>query len=204
MWDAMLFSGGTETGPSGPGPGPRRVTMVREHLADLPEHALPEGLSLRPYRPGDEAAWVRVLNLAHPRRTFTTETFRAEFGRDDEVIARRQLYLCGGDGVEIGTATAWFDDDYNGKSYGRVHWVAIVPTFQGLGLSRPLLSAVCRRLGELGHVRACLATYTSRVPAVGLYLKFGFVPEIRDPRDAAAWRLLRESLPDGPLSRMEL
>jgi GNAT superfamily N-acetyltransferase len=87
----------------------------------------------------------------------------------------------------IGTGAAWFDDDFGGARIGRVHWVAILPEYQGRGLSKPLLSAICRRLRELGHGRAYLATASARSRAIQLYLRFGFVPLTRNEAERAIW-----------------
>lgn len=82
-----------------------------------------------------------------------------------------------------------------------MHWVAIAPQAQGRGLSKPLLAAVCRRIRELGDDRAQLGTSTWRIPAVNLYLHFGFVPHIRHDEDRAAWRGIESYLKTeiGPL-----
>ena len=180
------------------------VVMIRRDLAGIPQFALPEPFSFRWYQPGDEAHWLDIHERADKLQTFEPETFERQFGRDVEVLRRRQCYLCRGDGLPVGTATAWFEDDYAGLPHGRVHWVAILPAFQGRGLAKPLMTTVCNRLRRLGHVRAYLTTNTARVPAIGLYLKFNFVPLIRHPADRAAWRAARQELPETPLASMDL
>jgi GNAT superfamily N-acetyltransferase len=175
--------------------------MIRADLEGIGTYTLPAGYSLRRYRPGDEAEWVRIHELADEYNVITAEDFEREFGGDVESLALRQYYLCDARGAAVGTATAWFNDDYNGRPYGRVHWVAIVPDHQGRGLSKPLLGAVCSRLRELGHDRAYLTTDARRIAAICLYLKFGFVPEIRGDADRRAWRLVREKLPP-PMRRL--
>ena len=178
------------------------VDMVREDLDDIPRFELPAPYTMRWYRPGDEEAWLDIHLRAEKYLKVAPDLFEKQFGTDPEPLARRQCYLCDADGTPIGTATAWFDDDYRGRPHGRVHWVAIVPERQGRGLSKPLLSRVCLRMRELGHERACLTTQTVRIPAISLYLKFGFVPDIRDESDARAWRLVRAKI--GPDSKEEV
>jgi len=162
--------------------------MTRANLDNLPEFALPSGFVLRWYRPGDEAHWLRIHLFADHFNTITPELFQKLFGSDEQNLRDRQCYLLAPTGQVIGTGTAWFNDNFEGARWGRVHWVAIVPEFQGQGLGKCLLSAVCRQLRELGHERAYLSTSTARVPAIRLYWKFGFEPMIRNAEEEALWR----------------
>lgn len=177
------------------------VTMNRPTLTNLPDFALPPGYRLRWYQPGDEAAWVAIHMAADPYHHFDDTDFIEEFGADQTVLVARQAYLCPIDtnGIEdtpIGTATAWYGVDETRQSEGLVHWVAIHPDAQGQGLAKPLLSFICNRLHELGHHRAYLNTATVRIPAINLYLKFGFVPAVRG--DVAttqrAWQQIRTQI----------
>jgi len=161
--------------------------MVREDLRDIPTFSLPEPYSLRWYRPGDEEAWVIIQRRADEYNEITLALFAEAFGEGRGELPLRQCFLCDAEGAPIGTATAWFNRDYYGRGYGRLHWVAILPEWQGRGLAKPLLTAVCKRMRELGPNRAYLTTATVRPPAVSLYFRFGFLPEIRDDVDREAW-----------------
>ncbi|MCP4453411.1 MAG: GNAT family N-acetyltransferase, partial [Planctomycetes bacterium] len=77
--------------------------------------------------------------------------------------------------------------DYQGTSYGRVHWVAIIPKMQGHGLSKPLTSTICHRMQALGHAQAYLTTSTTRYGAINLYHQFGFVPVISTTEEQEVW-----------------
>jgi len=171
------------------------VRMVRPNLEGIPQHEVPAPFSIRRYRPGDEAAWMRIHEVADIYNTFSEATFAREFGNDPAQWAARQHYLCDADGSAVGTGTAWRTSDGMGDC-GLVHWIAIHPDAQGKGLSKPLLAAVCNRLRELGHTRARLTTSTGRLPALCLYMGFGFVPAIETDEARSAWRAVRERLGD--------
>ena len=181
------------------------VKMRRANLDNLPEFALPSGFSLRWYQPGDEEHWLRIHLAADHFNEITPELFQKQFGVEAErgiysasapapasgiksaLLRERQCYLLSPTGEVIGTGTAWFNDNFEGGRWGRVHWMAVLPEFQGRGLGKSLLSAICRRLRELGHERAYLTTSTARVAAIGLYLRFGFEPLIRGAEAQAVW-----------------
>ena len=162
--------------------------MIRHGLEETPQFELPAPYSIRAYRSGDEHVWRRIQLAAEAYLEIGPQLFEEQFGNDAHVLRERQFFLCDAQGTEIGTAAAWFDPDHHGEPFGRVHWVAIVPGAQGRGLSKPLMSTVCNRLRKLGHDCACLGTHDVRLPAIGLYLKFGFVPEIRLEKDQQAWQ----------------
>ncbi len=162
--------------------------MVCRRLAGLVAHPPPPGTLLRFYRPGDESAWSRIHLDAEPYHAITSDLFCSSFGVDEEKLRHRQLYACTQDGLVVGTATAWFDDDYHGESWGRLHWVAVIRAFQGRGIGQALASAACHRMLTLGHNRAYLTTHSVRVRAIRFYLHLGFQPDIRTEADARVWQ----------------
>lgn len=172
----------------------RPVSMIRHDLAGIPEFPLPPGHEIRGYSPGDERLWVSIQSAADRFNTITMPLYCRQFGNDPAALAERQFFLFDPEGRAIGTATAWFDDKRGAQGFGRVHWVALHPQSQGRGLSKPLLGKVCATLRKLGHRRACLTTSTARLAAIGLYLRFGFLPEIEGPDDAAIWRQVQKSV----------
>lgn len=165
------------------------VWMIRENLDNLPAYPLPASFSLRWYTTGDRAAWEDIQKRCeYDPRPFPADLFDRGFGTNPAALPQRQFFLLNGRKQPIGTATAWLDENFNGKLYGRIHWVAIVKEYQGRGLAKSLMSVVCSRLRELGHERACLKTSTHRLPAINLYARFGFVPLIRNGAEAADWK----------------
>src|ERR1051325_3616272 len=182
------------------------LKMARASLDDLPTFALPTGFSLRWYQPGDEAHWRRIHLAAERFLEISPEFFCQQFGgaeterglqsasppeRKDPLnsalLHQRQCYLLDPRGEFIGTATAWLGEGERAE-WGRVHWMAIVPEFQGRGLGKILLAVICHRLRELGHERAFLHTSAARLQAIRLYWRFGFAPVVRNSEEQAAWR----------------
>jgi GNAT superfamily N-acetyltransferase len=172
------------------------VHMMREHMDDIPAWPVPAGIGLRWYRKGDETAWAAIHRQSGGYPDFDEQEFVRSFGDDADDLARRMCFLVDAGGHDIATATAWYGDDDPGRDWGRIHWVAMVKDMQGKGLAKPLLSAVLRRLRDLGHRRAYLVTQSFRVPAISLYLSCGFVPRILGEADRGEWeRLGRDGLP---------
>ena len=103
------------------------------------------------------------------------------------------VYVLDGKDTFIGTISAWFDKG-DTENWGRLHWLAIIPSEQGKGLAKPLMTLVLNRLHELGHTKVRLDTAFSRLPAIKLYLKFGFKPEIHGEKEYAAWLEIEKTL----------
>ncbi len=155
---------------------------------------VPEGFRLDWYRPGDRREWVNIHVEADAPCNPSDELYVAQFGENDRVLGERQCFLKTEAGRYVGTATAWFNDENTGESLGVVHWVAVLPDFQGKGLSKPLLSAVLRRMHKLGHRRVYLTTGEDKARAVSLYLSFGFVPWAWDEKSREKWLALKPRL----------
>lgn len=172
------------------------LTMVRGDLDRLPTYPVPDGYAIRPYAPGDEVAWVDIQSVADVYNVITPALFQREYGDDPLELGRRLFMIVGPNGESVGTAAAWFGEREGDPTWGRVHWVAVHPTHQGRGLAKPLLSRVGGALRELGHDRAYLTTATARVPAIALYLHFGFAPAIDGPDDEVAWTELLRAVPE--------
>ncbi len=171
------------------------VTMIREDLNNLPNYSLPPPFSMRDFTPGDEDVWAAIEFAATEFKSMekAREHFDLEFGDYQDELCNRCRFLVAGNGRAIGTATAWRNPSYRGNLYGRLHWVAIHPDFQGRGLSKPLVGAAMQRLREF-HNRAYLTSQTTSWKAIKVYLDFGFSPVVEADRHRRAWELLWQKL----------
>lgn len=174
----------------------RDVRMLRPDLRDLPKGPLPDGFRLRPLRgPEEGRLWEQVVRAAETEFEVADGLFAEQYGHDLAGTRERVFFLEAPDGTAVGTISAWYQRAFKGGEWGRIHWVAVVPEFQGRGLGRGMLAFALRELARHGHDRAYLSTSTARLPALSLYLRFGFVPD-PDTEDAAqAWQGVAERLP---------
>lgn len=169
------------------GPKPQQLVLFQSFLDQVPNCPPPEGFRFDWHKEGDEARWLDIHRAAERAIPITHELYLRQFGLDQRVIHDRQLFLLNEEDEAVGTATAWFDagylarltgrkeDIYADLNYGRVHWVAVRPEFQGRGLGTSLVTAVCQRLRDLGHQRAYLVTWSDRPKAIRMYSRLGFV-----------------------------
>jgi GNAT superfamily N-acetyltransferase len=169
------------------------VIMLHRDLVRAPSFALPQGYHMRPYRSGDLDTWLRI-QATDPFFTPTAETFAVALPGNDAYRAERVMFLIGPEGAEIGNITAWNTAEFTGEDIGQVCWVALVPEARGRGLGKPLLSAACASLLERGYTQAFVDTNMRRIPALNLYLQFGFEPLLRDEEEQTAWRAITPHL----------
>ena len=167
---------------------PSRILMVRQSLESFPVLPVPEGFTLRWYEPGFEEHWLAIHLAAEKEIPITRDLFTRRFGSDPAVLAARQCYLCAPDGTPVGTVTGWLDPQFEGAAYARVHFLAVAPPWQRKGLAKVLMSSILQRIKELGHTRAYLATSSSRIRAIRIYLQFGFMPLARTGQAQALWQ----------------
>ena len=161
--------------------------MVHDPLSPRLLRPLPSGYSLRGMA-GEEdiAAWVAIWREAHPGLAVDSARFHRAFGTDPLLIHERCLLLADSDGCALGVGAAWIDSDFQGARVGRVHWLALRPSHQGLGLGGVLLAAILELLTRL-HSRSYLMTQSDRFDAIRLYLKHGFTPLITTAEDKQHW-----------------
>lgn len=164
----------------------RGITMIRPHLRELPPVLFPPGFGIRPMRLDEGPLWLAIERDAEQEYQFMPDgIFEREFGADLESVPRRCFIAVDAQGAGVGTISAWYYT-FREQEYGLVHWVAVRPACQGKGLGRAMISFALNRLSQW-HDRALLNTDTRRLPAIKLYLDFGFVPVLDLPGAIENW-----------------
>jgi len=171
------------------------LTMVRQDLDNIPQYAFTPNYRIRNYKAGEEPIWadIEVSVDEFSDKLAALEHFDKEFGSFLEDMSARCLFIENEDGKVIGTTTAWYGALGNDETWGRIHWVAVHPDYQGKKLAKPLLSSALQILSNY-HNKAYLTTQTTSYQAINMYLNYGFEPYITKPECLEGWRLLEEVL----------
>lgn len=147
------------------------------NLDNLPPVAVPSEYTIRIYRPGDEAAFVRIKNAAFAGengggRDWTVSNFEKAYLAAPCFHPERVLFSVY-NGEPVGTTTAW-TVTHEGREVGLIHWVAVLPSHRQKGLGRALTVQALHKLSALGYREAVLNTNERLASAVRLYNRLGF------------------------------
>ncbi|KRG15371.1 GNAT family N-acetyltransferase [Lederbergia galactosidilytica] len=149
--------------------------FMHHTLEDIPKYTMPSGFHFRFYeREDDLGNWARIVTAT---KEFANETeaigrFKKEFLPFKDQLFKRVIFIETKDGETIGTATAWFGM-WQKEELGRLHWVEILPDYQGQGLGKPLISKTMELLAQ-HHNKAYLKTQDTSEAAIHIYQKFGW------------------------------
>lgn len=173
-----------------------KITMYRPTMDKIPSYSFPTGYSLRLYKKdsNDEYQWAKIVQAAG--EFCLIEEAEALFKKDylshpkSDLLTDRLYFLVNAEGQAIGTAMAWFGE-FNGEEQGSLHWVAIIPEYQGKKLAKPMLSIVLKKIAEYSN-KSYLGSQTTSWRAINMYADFGFLPNMNADHSDKAWKLLND------------
>ncbi len=180
----------------------RELRQMRRTGPQTEVVAVPEGIELRTFRPGeDDAEWLRLNALAfahHPEQGSWTERDLAEriaepwFDPAGFFLATRDGKVVGFHWTKVHPATA------TEPELGEVYVVGVDPAEQGSGLGRALTAAGLRHLTGSGPGERALETVLLYVDAdnpaaVRVYERLGFVVHEVDLMYRARYRARRSA-----------
>ena len=152
------------------------ILMHRQAGTPVPGVSLPDGFSFVKYSAGDELAWAEIE--ASVGEFSSVQEACSYFGKHylpfSGELDRRTIFIETESGEKVETFTMWWEytEDLRVPS---VHWVAVKPEFQGLGLGKAIVFAGMERsLAIEGDRDFYLHTQTWSYQAIGIYLKAGF------------------------------
>jgi GNAT superfamily N-acetyltransferase len=152
--------------------------MRRPAGAGLSPSPLPDGFAFSFFEDGDESDWARIETsvLEFDSEFAALLHFKKHYMPHADDLRRRCLFVSNADGSKVATSMAWWHY-VAGRRRPWVHWVAVEPRFQGLGIGKAIVSRATQLLVELeGDVDFFLKTQTWSHRAVRVYMANGYEP----------------------------
>ena len=177
------------------------LLLERESLDALPEYTLPKGYRFVFYRTGDRDAWIDIEKEAKEFTSYDEglDAWTRYYANKEDELYDRMVFVENEQGEKVATATAFYDitgRDTSGAAW--LHWVAVKRSYQGKGLSKPLIRYVLGIMKDLGYSHAKIPTQTYTWLACKIYLDFGFTPIPQNAVNSRdGWRILK-ALTDHP------
>jgi len=141
-------------------------------LAPLPR----KGHSISPFRKGDESKWAEIVTSVgeFENEPAALAHFRKKYMPHLPELRRRLLFMQTSRGEKAGTFTAWWDF-IGDRRIVSLHWLAVRPEYQGLGIGKALVFKCLQRAMQIdGDQDVYLHTQTWSHRAIGIYLQAGF------------------------------
>ena len=152
--------------------------MRRDAGAKIPIYELPQGFHFSLYSDGSESDWARIEAsvLEFDSEFAALLFFKDYFMPHVEKLYRRCLFIETSGGVKVATSTAWWSDICEERR-SWLHWVAVDPKYQGLGLGKAIIARATELITQLdGDVPIYLRTQTWSYKAIGIYRTCGYEP----------------------------
>ena len=152
------------------------VLMHRKKGTPVPRFALPDGFAFSFFQPGDEKSWAEIETsvLEFSGEPDALMYFRENYMPQISELEKRCLFVEDQKHAKVATSTAWWD--YSGaKRDPWLHWVAVNPQYQNLGLGKAIISRATQLMVEIeGDRDFYLHTQTWSHKAVKIYEKVGY------------------------------
>ncbi|MFI9235965.1 mycothiol synthase [Streptomyces sp. NPDC053079] len=160
----------------------RELRQMRRtlHDLDLPEPVLPEGVTVRTFRSGeDDAAWLAVNAAAfahHPEQGSLTQR-DLDDRKAEAWFDPKGFFLAERAGEIIGFHWTKIHAD---EGLGEVYVLGVRPGAQGGGLGKALTAVGLRHLAAQALPTAMLYVDADNLPAVAVYERLGFATHETD------------------------
>jgi mycothiol synthase len=170
-----------------PKPVPQQLQMMwpKDRLNDPPTWTVPDGYTLRTYRPGDEDGYIRIMKLAG----FNYWDLKYIHGVLDTSLPEGLFFIVHNETNTIVATTVATHNPLKLHPFGgELGWVAGDPEHKGKGLGYIVCAAVTKRYLDAGYREIYLRTDDFRLPAIKTYLKLGWVPFLHTPDMEERWQ----------------
>ena len=141
-----------------------------------PEAALlPQGFSLRTYRPGDERHWAELeYGIGDfDSREEAARYFAENYLPHEAELHRRCWFVFSADGTPAGSCMAW-RDPRGEETAASLHWLVVAARFRERGIGRTLAQTALNFYAAQGEIPVYIHTQPWSWKAVLLYGSLGF------------------------------
>jgi mycothiol synthase len=158
-----------------------------------PECPLDPGFSLRPYAPGDDAAWARVLHENRELGDWDEGRIRGMIARDEPKLVLDGTFFVLRNNEFVATACSLrHRPPTPGRELLEIGWVGVLPSARGHHLAYILSRHILAHWRSRVTSDMFILTDDWRAAAIVTYLRLGFRPEIVHPNQVERWRRLAE------------
>jgi mycothiol synthase len=170
---------------------------MRRILDDLPALQLPDGYGLRTLRREDAAAWAALLDANGELGAWNEERATPYFASTSPMPLAGS-FVATMNGLPVATAQLHVHPDDEYAPLAELGWVAVRPEHRGRRLGSAVCLAVMHYAKATGYRELFLRTDDGRLPAIGLYLRLGWQPWMRDASSPDRWRHILAKLSPKP------
>lgn len=169
-----------------------RMVWPQQRLQSPPAVVVHPAYELRTYRPGDEADWYKLMDLAGFGLWDAARLHESTFG----TILPNGWFLAveRASGELVASAMSSHAPAPLHPFGGALNWVVAHPAHKGHGLGMTVCAAVTARLLSAGYEQIYLLTDDWRWPALRIYLRLGYQPLLFAPDMAERWRAICREL----------
>ena len=164
--------------------------ITADVAATIPEWTPPPGYSIRPYRPGDEPQWAKVMQLSG-FEDWNEERLAEAIQEPERLEGTRFVVFDEQDLIVAATMASRHQDD---PPVGGIDWVSGHPDHKGRQLGYGVCAAVVKYLVDRGYTKITLTTDDWRLPAIKTYLKLGWQADMCREDMPDRWRKVCEEL----------
>lgn len=164
--------------------------MKLDKFNDYTQYTLSQPYHFTTYTAGDENIWAEIMVEAKEFSTVENAKTRfiTEFKENHEFLSERCIFIEDEHHHKIATIIA-AEGNARNRDEGRIHWVAIRPSHQGLKLSKPLVAKALHILNK-NYKSAYLKTTSEKLRAIKVYRDLGFEPLIINHIEISTWNMI--------------
>lgn len=186
----------------------KNLFMMCRRLDRSALSTLPPGFHFRLCRPDELEQWkdMQLVGTGDTPRSYLDDYYAKWYAPKGNLFFRRCTFICNERDLPVGSAFLWKQYDL----YTTLHWLKVLPAYEGRGLGRALLSHLLRDLPPEEYP-VYLHTQPSSYRAIKLYSDFGFAllsePAVIDGRAnevEEALPILQRLMPERDYRRLRL